>query len=92
MRKKPFVATRKVNMYFNYFVGTKRLIYILTFLVATTGFFLITIFSAVLITWKVTLANILMINKKINIMFKLLCVRSTSTSTSINDVVDELAT
>ena len=63
-------------MYFNHLVGAKRLKYMLTFLVGIMGFFLITIFSGVMITWKVTLANILMINKKIDIMFKLLCLRS----------------
>ncbi len=67
MRKKPIVATRKANMYFNHLVGTKRAKYKLTFLVATIGFFLITIFSAVLITWEMTLANILMMNKTIYI-------------------------
>lgn len=63
-------------MYFNNLVRTKRLEYMLTFLVGIICFFLIAIFSSILITWKMTLTNILMINKKINIIFKFLSIRS----------------
>ena len=72
------IPTRKANMYFNNLVGTKRLKRMLTFLVGNIGFFLIAIFSSILIAWKTTSTNILTINKKINIIiiFKLLRIRS----------------
>ena len=63
-------------MYFNNLVRTKRLEYMLTFLVGIICFFLIAIFSSILIAWKMTLTNILMFNKKINIIFKFLSIRS----------------
>ncbi len=70
------IPTRKANMHFNYLVGTKRLKSMLTFLVGAIGFFLTTIFSAVLIAWKATFSNILMINKKIIILLALGCIIS----------------
>ena len=48
--KEKAAATKKANiMYFNHLVRAKRLKYMLTFLVGVVGFFLITIFIAVLI-------------------------------------------
>ena len=44
--------------------------------VATISFFFVTIFGSILFAWEMRLANISIMNKKIDILLELFCMRS----------------